>query len=156
MSKKSSSVSAIDHFFHQHKDKFQIIGHYGLFWIRIAWFLFWVLLLLAAVNITSLMAAKGMSLVKELVLGKVLVFGKVPLAELLGLFINFVVAAVILFRLFRRYVKGDVFSMKNTGFLVALGTFHIILAGASVLGTLLLAVAVVVPSHDVDTPKADA
>ena len=71
--------------------------------------------------------------------------------------INFLVAAVILSGLFRRYVKGDVFSMKNTGSLVALSTFQILCSGwPPVVGILLLAVAVVVPSRDVDTPKADA
>lgn len=142
MSKKTSSVSAIDHFFHQRKDTFQIIGHYGLFWIRIAWFLFWVLLLI----IVPLMIVKGVS--------RDLVFGKVPLADSLGAIIVFLVAAVILSRLFRRYVKGDVFSMKNTGYWVALGTLHFIFSGSPILGILLLAVAVVVPSHDVDTPAS--
>ena len=143
MSKKTSSVSAIDHFFHQRKDTFQTIGHYGLFWIRITWFLFWALLLI----IVPLMIVTGVP--GALIAGTVSLVGSLYA-------INFVVAVFILSRLFRRYAKGDVFSMKNTGFLVALGTFQFIFLEAPVLGTLLLAVAVVVPSRDVDTPKADA
>ncbi len=142
MSKKTSSVSAIDHFFHQRKDTFQTIGHYGLFWIRIV-----SALVIVGLIIAFILGARGVSSypINYFVMDR----GGIKTATIL-----FFGYAVVLSGLFRRYAKGDVFSMKNTGFLVALGTFQCIVWGSPVVGILLLAVAVVVPSHDVDTPAS--
>ena len=147
MSKKSSSVSAIDHFFHQRKDTFQIIGRYGLFLMCIAWFLFCVLLLIKVPPMISLMIEKGVRAFDSGVFVGNSIWSKISvLFQPLAYSIMIGVAAVILSRLFRRYAKGDVFSMQNKGLLVALGTMLFICSGAPILGTLLLAVAVVCPA----------
>ena len=186
MSKKISSVSAIDHFFYQRKDTFQIIGRYGLFLMRVLcffgiarWIFNSIWSDISAIRSVILAIRSGMTMImgeyhnicSDISAIRSVIMGEDKWSDISGkayymLFHHLFqplantiitgVAVVILFRLFRRYVKGDVFSMKNTGSLVALSTLHFIFSGAPVLGTLLLAVAVVVPSHDVDTPKTDA
>jgi hypothetical protein len=134
----------IDYFFYQRKDTLQIIGQYGVLAVRIMWVtVFAVILFGFNIHVSD---------------------RRVHFLISATYMMNVLALSVFLFPLLRNYAKGHIFSVKNTGQMVWIGLSFLFFLGGSaakcILGAvasiLFLVAAIVVPSHDQDTPKADA
>ena len=155
---KPSSYSSVDHVLYQRKPAFQIIGHYGVLAVRT--FLI-ALGVMSVVGLTMMLMSPSVPLAHAGRWGAYAAYQSMYGAShpwcwsMMGWFVIVGVNGVLLHRLFCHYAKGHVFSIKNTRLTVALSLLNLFCLNKMV-GILFLVASILFPSHDQDTPKADA